>query len=71
MTARARRRRRERPALKQSEVDDLFTKAAQSIDLPAFPLVDPSQLDVARPEVGGVFQAPYFYYRLDILWRKQ
>jgi len=53
------------------EIDDLFTKAAQPVDLPALPLVDRSQLDVARPEVGGVFQAPYFYYRLDILWRKQ
>jgi peptide/nickel transport system substrate-binding protein len=40
-------------------------------DLPAYPLVDRDQWDFARPEVGGVFQAQNFYYRMDALYTKK
>ncbi len=61
-----------------STIDPAARKAAyarvQQIlakDLPTFPLVDKVNLDFARPEIGGVFQAPYEYYRQEVLWRRK
>jgi peptide/nickel transport system substrate-binding protein len=39
-------------------------------DLPTFPLVDYSNIDVAGPAIGGLLQAPYHYARPELLWRK-
>ena len=39
-------------------------------DLPAFPIVDRTNPDYARPELCGVFQSSQFYFRVDVLCRK-
>ena len=40
-------------------------------DLPTFPLVDYSNIDVAQGVIGGLLQAPYHYARPELLWRRQ
>jgi peptide/nickel transport system substrate-binding protein len=40
-------------------------------DLPAFPLVDRGQIELARSDVGGIFQSPYLYYRFDLAFKKK
>jgi peptide/nickel transport system substrate-binding protein len=40
-------------------------------DMPAFPEVDRGQIELARPDVGGIFQSPYLYYRFDLVYKKK